>query len=58
MPFRWRPLTIAADLSMGSQIFIDEKPDYYDFANKTKMMTGAGSVCCFCCRPLPAEAKR
>ena len=23
------------------QIFVDEKPPYYDFANKTKMMTGA-----------------
>lgn len=29
---RWR---------MVSQIFTDEKPAYYDFANKTKMMTGA-----------------
>ena len=27
--------------SMNSQIFIDERPNYYDFANKTKMMTGA-----------------
>ncbi len=25
---------------LASQIFIDEKPDYYDFANETKMMTG------------------
>ena len=24
-----------------SQIFVDEKPAYYDFANKTKMQTGA-----------------
>ena len=24
-----------------TQIFTDEKPGYYDFANKTKMMTGA-----------------
>ncbi len=24
-----------------SQIFIDEKPAYYDFANKTHNMTGA-----------------
>ena len=24
-----------------SQIFVDEKPSYYDFANKTKMQTGA-----------------
>ena len=28
-------------LSVSSQIFIDEKPDYYEFANKTKMITGA-----------------
>ena len=28
-------------LVLTSQIFIDEKPGYYDFANKTKMMTGA-----------------
>lgn len=26
---------------MDHQIFIDEKPEYYDFANKTKDMTGA-----------------
>jgi hypothetical protein len=24
-----------------TQIFVDEKPAYYDFANKTKMMTGS-----------------
>ena len=23
------------------QVFIDEKPDYYSFANETKNMTGA-----------------
>lgn len=23
-----------------TQIFIEEKPSYYDFANQTKMMTG------------------
>ena len=28
-------------LSLVSQIFIDEKPAYYDFANKTHNMTGA-----------------
>ena len=28
-------------LVFDHQIFIDEKPDYYDFANKTKNMTGA-----------------
>ncbi len=26
---------------MASQIFIDDKPGYYDFANQTRMMTGA-----------------
>jgi hypothetical protein len=29
-----------ADFALTSQIFIDEKPPYYDFANKTKTMTG------------------
>jgi hypothetical protein len=29
------------------QIFIDEKPDYYDFANKTKNMTGAEVIAAF-----------
>lgn len=29
------------DLAMDHQIFIDEKPAYYDFANDTKNMTGA-----------------
>ena len=28
------------DFSFTSQIFIDEKPAYYDFANATKAMTG------------------
>ena len=28
-------------INVTSQIFIDEKPDYYDFANQTKNMTGA-----------------
>ena len=27
--------------ALTHQIFIDEKPAYYDFANKTKNMTGA-----------------
>lgn len=30
-----------AGLEMDHQIFIDEKPNYYNFANKTKNMTGA-----------------
>ncbi len=29
------------DLAFTSQIFIEEKPAYYDFANKTHNMTGA-----------------
>ena len=28
-------------VAMDHQIFIDEKPHYYDFANQTKKMTGA-----------------
>ncbi len=28
-------------LRMTHEIFVDEKPDYYDFANETKKMTGA-----------------
>ncbi len=30
-----------------TQIFVDEKPAYYDFANKTKMMTGADVFAAF-----------
>src|SRR5215212_5588710 len=30
-----------AGLTFAAQIFIDEKPPYYDFANKTHNMTGA-----------------
>lgn len=30
-----------ADLVLTGQIFIDEKPAYYDLANQTKTMTGA-----------------
>ncbi len=26
---------------LASQIFLDEKPGYYEFSNETKMMTGA-----------------
>ena len=29
------------DLSLTSQIFIDEKPDFYSFANETTNLTGA-----------------
>jgi hypothetical protein len=30
-----------SNFQFASQIFIDEKPTYYDFANATKTMTGA-----------------
>ena len=30
----------APEVSFDSQIFIDEKPGYYEFANKTTFMTG------------------
>lgn len=30
-----------SSLDFSHQIFIDEKPEYYDFANETKNMTGA-----------------
>ncbi len=29
------------DIKFDHQVFIDDKPDYYEFANKTKNMTGA-----------------
>ena len=31
----------SASLAFKGQVFIDEKPDYYEFANKTKDYTGA-----------------
>ena len=31
----------SASLVFKGQVFIDEKPDYYDFANETKDFTGA-----------------
>lgn len=33
--------------SLTSQIFIDEKPGYYDFANDTPKLTGAEVVAAF-----------
>ena len=42
-----------ADLSFTSQIFIEEKPGYYEFANKTHNMTGAEVFAAFA----PPEAK-
>jgi hypothetical protein len=35
------------DLTFTSQIFIDDKPAYYDFANKTHNMTGADVFAAF-----------
>ncbi|MEX1148116.1 MAG: GFA family protein, partial [Sphingomonadales bacterium] len=34
-------LTDTAGLTFTSQIFIDEKPDFYAFANQTRDLTGA-----------------
>ena len=31
----------SANLVFKGQVFVDEKPDYYDFANETKNLTGA-----------------
>lgn len=36
-----------SDLKMVSQIFIDEKPAYYDFANDTPKLTGAEVAAAF-----------
>ncbi|MEM7213795.1 MAG: GFA family protein [Pseudomonadota bacterium] len=30
----------ASDLPFRAQIYVDEKPDQYEFANETRMMTG------------------
>jgi hypothetical protein len=43
-----------SDYVLTSQIFIDEKPAYYDFANKTHNMTGAEVFAAF----MPPEAKK
>jgi hypothetical protein len=42
--------------ALASQIFIDEKPAYYDFANKTHDMTGAEVFAAFA-PPDPGQAK-
>jgi hypothetical protein len=42
-----------ADFAFTSQIFVDEKPGYYEFANKTKTMTGPEVFAAFAA----AEAK-
>ena len=36
-----------AGYTLTSQVFIDEKPAYYDFANDTKRLTGAEVVAAF-----------
>lgn len=42
--------------TFASQIFIDEKPAYYDFANKTHNMTGAEVFAAFA-PPADSQAK-
>ncbi len=34
-------------LRLSSQVFTDSKPPFYEFANKTKMMTGAEVIAAF-----------
>jgi len=41
------------EMVFGNQVFIDEKPDFYSFANKTEDMTGAE---CFAKSAPPAES--
>lgn len=38
-------------LVLTAQIFIDEKPDYYDFANETPKLTGAEVFAAFDAKP-------
>jgi hypothetical protein len=44
-----------AGYALTSQVFIDEKPSYYDFANKTHNMTGAEVFAAFA--PPDGQAK-
>jgi hypothetical protein len=44
-----------AGYAFTSQVFIDEKPSYYDFANKTHNMTGADVFAAFA--PPDGQAK-
>jgi hypothetical protein len=37
----------ASGLPFSAEMFVDRKPDYYDFANATKKMTGADYVARF-----------
>ena len=50
--------TTAAASRSTSQIFIDEKPAYYDFANKTKNMTGAEVFAAFAPRRIRRRVSR
>ena len=45
-----------ADYALTSQVFIDEKPAYYEFANHTHNMTGAELFAAFA-PPAAAQAK-
>ena len=38
-------------LRMSLQVFTDSKPDFYGFANETKMMTGAEMIALFAPTP-------
>lgn len=38
-------------LRMSLQVFTDSKPDFYDFAHETKMMTGAEVIALFAPKP-------
>ena len=53
MRCRPRRSTTQTGFAFTSQIFVDEKPAYYDFANKTKNMTGPEVFAAFAA----AEAK-
>lgn len=46
MPIAWA-LEDKSDLKMHTEVFIDEKPEYYDFANKTNKMTWAECFAAF-----------
>lgn len=45
-----------SDFKLTDQIFIDDKPGYYDFANQTRMMSGAEVFAQYA--PKPPEGER
>lgn len=45
-----------SDLELTDQIFVDDKPPYYDLANRTRMMTGAEVFAMYA--PKPEESER